>query len=70
MVIPNTTFIQLTADEDLIFNADNFDGIVGLSFFSDLSIPTIFDLMITNRLVDRNIFSLYINMWGESRYDS
>lgn len=67
MEIPQTLFIEITEEEGDVFEDGDFDGIVGLSF-PDLAddMPTLFDFMMQNHLVEQNMFSFFMNRQSES----
>lgn len=62
MEIPETLFIEITEEKGDVFETGDFEGIVGLSF-PDLAddMPTLFDFMMNEELVEKNVFSFYLN---------
>merc|ERR1712118_46984 len=64
--VPETLFAEISTVSfgplNIAFAMGKFDGILGLGFskISEYGIPTAFDMMVKNKLIDEPVFSFYL----------
>lgn len=65
ITIQNVTFGEVTKLPGPVFIASKFDGILGLGFaqLSAEGVKPVFDIMIQQGLIQRPIFSVYLNRY-------
>lgn len=64
--VERQTFGEATKQPGITFIAAKFDGILGMAYprISVNNVLPVFDNLMQQKLVEKNIFSFYLNRWG------